>query len=551
MADRERLLAGLTGPGGEFELVDAEVRGIPMRVYATGPQTLRDVLISTAAHGDADYLVFGEQRWSYAEHLRTAAGLARSLRADFGLDPGDRVAIAMRNYPEWAPIFWAVQAAGLVAVPLNAWWTAPELRYALADSGARVLFADAERVAELAPDFGDLDVVQVRGVGPPEGVRCWADLLTGLDPVDSLPDVVVAPDDDATIMYTSGTTGRPKGAVASHRNHCTNLWNMALGRRAGQLAAGVEPGPDARIGVLLTFPIFHIAGLSGMCSATLAGAKIATLYRWDADEAIDLVRQERLTTLAGVPTVLRDLARHADGDLSTVEVVNMGGAPIPPDLVGLVHTAFAPDVAPGNGYGLTETTSAVVNNTGPEYVEHPDSVGRCVPGAQLRVVDPGTEQDLPDGEIGELWFRGPNVVRGYWNDPESTAAAFSDGWFRTGDLGHRTDGRVHVVDRIKDIVIRGGENVYCAEVEAALFEHPDVADAAVVGVPHRELGEQVAAVVRLHDGAKAGADELRAHVGERLAAFKVPEKVHLRTGPLPRTSTGKVLKRDLRRELAP
>ncbi|WP_243795310.1 class I adenylate-forming enzyme family protein [Saccharopolyspora gloriosae] len=549
MLDRERLLAEFTGPGGEFELVPRDVRGIPMRVYATGPQTLRDVLLSTAVHGDADYLVFGEQRWTFTEHLRVATGLANGLRTDFGLSQGDRVAIAMRNYPEWAPIFWAVQAAGLVAVPLNAWWTGPELRFALEDSGARVLFADPERVSRLAPDFGALDVVQVRGDSPPEGVRCWAELLAGLDFDAKLPEMAVDPDDDATIMYTSGTTGRPKGAVASHRNHCTNLWNMALGRRVAQAAAGVEPDPDARAGVLLTFPIFHIAGLSGLCSTTLAGGKLVTMYRWEPGEAIHLVRDERLNTIAGVPTVLRDLARHADGGLSTVEAVNMGGAPIPPDLVGLVHTSFTANVAPGNGYGLTETTSAVVNNTGAEYVAHPDSVGRCVPGADLRVVDPALEEDVASGEIGELWFRGPNVVRGYWNDPKATGEAFVDGWFRTGDLGYVADGLVHVVDRLKDIVIRGGENVYCAEVEAALFEHPAVADVAVVGVPHRELGEQVAAIVQVQEGAEVDPDELRHHVGERLAAFKIPDVVQLRTGTIPRTSTGKVLKRDLRREL--
>ncbi|MFR9732164.1 class I adenylate-forming enzyme family protein [Saccharopolyspora sp. MS10] len=550
MADRERLLAELTGPGGDFELVEREVRGIPMRVYATGPRTLREVLLSTAAHGDADYLVHGDQRWTFAEHLRVATGLAHALLADFGLRRGDRVAIAMRNYPEWAPVFWAVQAAGLVAVPLNAWWTGPELRFALEDSGARVLFADAERVAELAPGFGELEVVQVRGDSPPEGVRCWAELLASLDGEAVLPEVAVDPEDDSTIMYTSGTTGRPKGAVATHRNHCTNLWNMALGRAAALAADGQEPGPEAPVSVLLTFPIFHIAGLSGMCSATLAGAKVVTMHRWDAAEAIRLVRTERLTTIAGVPTVLRDLARAAEADLPSVTTVNMGGAPIPPDLVHLVRTAFAPDVAPGNGYGLTETTSAVVNNTGAEYVTHPDAVGRCVPGADLRVVDPATGEEVGPGEVGELWFRGPNVVRGYWNDPGATAEAFVDGWFRTGDLGHVTDGWVHVVDRIKDIVIRGGENVYCAEVEAALFEHPAVADAAVLGLPHRELGEQVAAVVRLHRDAEVDADELRAHVGERLAAFKIPDHVFLRSGPLPRTGTGKVLKRDLRRDLA-
>lgn len=548
MADRDRLLAEFTAPDGEFALEDREVRGVPMRVFRTGPQTLRDVLLASRMHGDAEFTVYGGDRRTFDEHFRLAAGLAHRLLGELGLAPGDRVAVAMRNYPEWAPIFWATQAAGLIAVPLNAWWTEPELRYGLEDSGARVLFADEERVAALAPGFGDRSVVQVRGGAPPEGVRTWESLIAELDPSAELPDVAVHPDDDATILYTSGTTGKPKGAVGSHRNHCTNIWNMVLGRRIGAALTG-EQEQAARPGVLLTFPIFHIAGLSGLCFATLAGAKTVTMYRWDAAEAARLVRDEQLNSIAGVPTVLRDLVDSEPGELSTLDGASMGGAPIPPDLVGRVHRTLAANVAPANGYGLTETTSAVVSNSGDEYVGHPDSVGRPVPGSQLRIVDPATGDDLGAGEVGELWFRGPQIVRGYWNNPGATAEAFGDGWFRTGDLGRVDDGWVYVVDRMKDVVIRGGENVYCAEVEAALFEHPDVADAAVLGLPDAALGERVAAVVRLHDGASADAEDLRAHVRERLASFKIPDHIVFRTELLPRTATGKVLKRDLREEL--
>jgi acyl-CoA synthetase (AMP-forming)/AMP-acid ligase II len=299
-------------------------------------------------------------------------------------------------------------------------------------------------------------------------------------------------------------------------------------------------------GVLLTFPLFHIAGINSLCFATLVGAKLATLYRWDRDAAARLIVEAGLTTAAGVPTVMRDLVENVD-EASRLDGVNMGGAPIPPDLVERIGRLGAGGVAPGNGYGLTETTSAVVMNAGGDYLAHPDSVGRCVPGADLRVVDPATGDDLPDGEIGELWFRGPNIVRGYWNDPEATAEAFIDGWFRTGDLGYVEDGWVHVVDRLKDVVIRGGENVYCAEVEAALFEHPAVADCAVIGLPHPRLGEEVAAVVNVREPVET--TELQQHVAARLAAFKVPAHVVVREDPLPRTPTGKVLKRRLREHL--
>ncbi|GAA0502715.1 fatty acid--CoA ligase [Saccharopolyspora subtropica] len=546
---RQRLIGELTGPGGEFEIVEREIGGVAMRVYAGGPATLRDVVLFSRNHGERDYLVYDGYRCSYAQHHRLVAGLARALREEYGLASGARVAIAMRNYPEWAPVFWAIQAAGLIAVPLNAWWTDAELRYGMADSGAELVFADAERTALLDRD---VPVVEVRGGDPAPGVRPWADLVASL-PLDAeLPEVDIAPDDDATILYTSGTTGRPKGAVGTHRNHCTNLLNTVVNRRvAAALANGGEFPPlgdpaAPQPGVLLTFPLFHIAGLTALCFATLTGAKLATLYRWDRAAAARLIETERLTSAAGVPTVMRDLVEHSPDVAAQLEGVNMGGAPIPPDLVRRIGS-LGTGVSPFNGYGLTETTSAVVSNAGEDYLARADSVGRCMPGADLRVVDPATQQDVPEGEIGELWFRGPNIVRGYWNNPKATAESFTDGWFHTGDLGYVRDGWVHVVDRLKDVVIRGGENVYCAEVEAVLHEHPAVVDVAVLGVPHRTLGEEVAAVVNVR--APVSAAELQEHVAARLAAFKVPAHVVVRDEPLPRTATGKVLKRRLREQI--
>ena len=555
--DKSRLIALFTAPGSPFALVEREIRGVPMRVYAEGPHTLRDVALSTAAFGDRVHLVYGEERWTYAEHLRQVLGIARRLREEYGLAKGDRVAVSMRNYPEWSPIFFGALVAGLVVVPLNAWWTAPEMRYALDDSGARMLVADAERIALLAEHRAELGIpmVEVRGAGaPPEGVRAWADLVAGLDAQPTPPDVVVEPEDDATILYTSGTTGRPKGAVGTHRNHCTNLLNtLLLGAVSLAVANGgvpVAPDPDApQTGGLNTFPMFHIAGITGLLVTTATGAKHASQYRWNCREAIELVERERLTGVIGVPTVMRELVEAASAEparIASLTGISMGGTPVPPDLIGRIDTTFSSLVAPANGYGLTETTSAVVSNSGADYVARPDSVGRCMPGTDVRVVDPATGEDLPDGEVGELWFRGPNIVRGYWNNSEATAAAFTEGWFHTGDLGTLREGWVYVVDRLKDVVIRGGENIYCAEVEAALFEHPAVGDVAIVGVPHQSLGEEAVAVVQLRPGSAATADDLRAHVRERLAAFKVPAHVVFRGEPLPRTPTGKVLKRELR-----
>ncbi|MCF7550529.1 class I adenylate-forming enzyme family protein [Pseudonocardia sp. WMMC193] len=550
---RTAAMALLTAPGGEFALVDAQVRGVPWRVFERGPHTLRELAeFAAGTWGERVFTVYGHERVTYAEHAAQVRGLAALLRAEYGLERGDRVAVTMRNHPEWAPWFYACMVSGLVIVPLNAWWTGPELRYALEDCEAALVVADGERAASLG-DPG-IPMIEVRGTGG--AGRPWAEVLARVDRDAPLPDVVVDPDDDATILYTSGTTGRPKGAVGTHRNHCTNILNTLLGARVSATIAngGVPPEPDPaapQTGALCTFPLFHIAGITSLTFTPLVGGKLATQYRWDPDEALELVRREQLTGVSGVPTVGRQFLEHAAGrpGLETLTALSMGGASIPPDLIGRVDAQFTSAVAPANGYGLTETTSAVVANSGADYVRHPDSVGRCQPGTDLRVVDPGTGEDAPEGEVGELWFRGPNVVRGYWNNPEGTAAAFTDGWFHTGDLGYVREGWVFVVDRMKDVVIRGGENIYCAEVEAALFEHPAVADVAIVGVPHERLGEQAVAVVTTR--AEVTAAQLQQHVRERLAEFKVPERVVFRAEPLPRTPSGKVLKRELRTEVAP
>ncbi|WP_252444451.1 class I adenylate-forming enzyme family protein [Pseudonocardia humida] len=539
-------LAALTAPDAEFALVEAVVDGVPMRLYRRGPHTLREMLLASADFGDRPFTVYRDERRSYAEHLRLVLGLAAAFRDEYGLVPGDRVAIAMRNYPEWSPVFWATQVAGLVAVPLNAWWSGPELRWAVGDSGARLVVADGERAAGLTGHL-DVPLVRVRGEGAPPG-REWDDLVAALDPAAPVPDVDVGPGDSSTILYTSGTTGRPKGAVHSHRNHVTNALNVLLLNRAVARAAGTTPS-TAQPGTLLSYPLFHIAGLNSLYGAVLVGGKVATQYRWDVEEARALVRDEQLTAAAGVPTTMRELAEAAIADpaaMPSLTRIGMGGAPIPAELVGRIGAALGPRTFAANGYGSTETTSAICANSGRDYVAHPDSVGRPAPGADLRIVDPATLGDLPDGEIGELWFRGPNVVRGYWRNPAATAEAFVDGWYRTGDLGFVRAGWVHVVDRLKDVVIRGGENVYCAQVEDALHGVEWVVEAAVYGVAHPTLGEEVAAAVRTAPGAPRDADALRAAVIERVAGFAAPTRIAWFDGPLPRTATGKVLKRELR-----
>jgi long-chain acyl-CoA synthetase len=553
--------AMLTAPGSPFELDEAVVRGVPLRVWKAAPPSLRAVLESSRQRGEELFLVYEDEGVSYARHFAEVATLARRLVDDLGVQKGDRVAIAMRNFPEWSVAFWAATAAGAVAVPLNAWWTAGELEYGLQDSGSRILFCDAERHDRLADRLGSLGldgVVVARPVGPlAAGARPFDDVLGEVDPAAELPDVALDPDDDATIFYTSGTTGFPKGALGTHRNICTNLMSLAFGQARGALRSGADPaaptGGGGQNAYLLSVPFFHATGCHSILVANLAfGGKIVIMYKWDPERALELIERERVTTFGGVPSMVWEVLESpslATRDISSVRSIGYGGAPAPPELVRRIEAMF-PGRTPSNGYGLTETSSVTTINSGADYQRHPDSVGVPVPVVDVQVVDELGEPQ-PVGAVGELWIRGPNVVKGYWGKPEATAESFTDeGWFHSGDVARvDEEGFVFIVDRAKDMVIRGGENVYCSEVEAALFEHPAVTDAAVIGVPHQVLGEEVGAVVRLRAGASATVEELQDHVRERLAGFKVPAHIWVRDEELPRNPAGKVLKRALKDEL--
>ncbi|MCK8679117.1 class I adenylate-forming enzyme family protein [Streptomyces lichenis] len=537
----------LTAPGAPFAVTTGPDG---RRTYADGPRTLREFAEVTWAYGERPFLVAEERTYTYGEFFAAACALARRFTEVYGLRRGDRAVVAMRNHPEWQIAFWATQLAGLVAVPLNGWWTEEEFRYALDDCRPRLLLVDGERVARVR-DWATAHAAHLLVFHAEHGeAEERYEELPAADPALGPPEVDVRPEDDATIIYTSGTTGRPKGAVATHLAQAGAAANPRYHAALAALQAGTVPGLGPAPVSLTTFPFFHVAAFTSVYAVMAAGGTLVMMRKWDARRALDLIHAHGVTHYAGVPTTALQLLDAAEADprgLGPLTLLSTGGAAAPP---GIAARCTGP-VEPRNGYGLTETSGGVLSHAGDDYRLHPGAVGRPTPATEVRVAGADGEP-VADGEVGELWLRGQSLVRGYWEDPEATAAAFTpDGWFRTGDLATVDEGgRVAIVDRLKDMVIRGGENVYCVEVETALHGHPDVLDAAVLGVPHPRLGEEVAAVVRLREGAAADEEELRAHVAGSLAPFKVPAHIRLQQAPLPRNATGKVLKRELRAGLA-
>jgi long-chain acyl-CoA synthetase len=565
----------MTAPGQIFETERTTVNGIDMTVWRHAPATLRQILDLSKNHGSKDFLVYEDQHFTFEEHYALAATLAQRL-VDVGVKKGDRVAIAARNLPEWVIAFWGTVITGAIVVPLNAWWTTDELVYGLNDSGASVLFTDEERLDRVRPrldELRSLSTIVVLSEGserdatgvPVAGVRIdsFRGFLGPVDPLATPPDIALEADDDVTILYTSGTTGHPKGAVGSHRNIITNFMNLAFSAQRAALRAGStsSPGADsAQNAVLLSIPFFHATGCHAvLVPSTVVGAKIVMMHHFDAGQALGVIERERITGIGGVPTVAMQIIDHPDFDkydTSSVKSIAYGGAPAPPELVRRLRARF-PLGQPSNGYGLTETSAGISNNSGDDYVEKPESCGPAYPVNEVAIVPEDYEglepaDDLPQGPevIGELWIKGPNVIRGYWNKPDATAKAFTNGWLHSGDIARiDDDGFIYIVDRAKDMIIRGGENVYSVIVEAAIFEHPDVADCAVIGLPHPTLGEEVAAVVVLRPGRVIEGEEISRHVATRLAKFEVPTRVIFYSSPLPRNPQGKVLKRELRESL--
>jgi len=563
--------ARLTAKGERFEIEEIPIRGIATKVWKNAPPTLRDVFLNARAFGDREFLVYDDERATFEAFARATLALARRLQAD-GVKKGDRVAVIMRNLPEWPVAFFAGVLIGAIVTPLNAWWTGPELEYGLADSGAKIAIVDDERlgrVAEYLDSLTELAHVYAPRLSGAQSHPKVSRLEDVIGPVNSwagladqpLPSVELDPEDDATILYTSGTTGRPKGALGTQRNMTSNIGAGGIAAVRNFLRAG-EPAPESdphklpqRV-TLLVVPFFHATGLSATLGPTMnAGGKIVLMRRWDAEPAMRLIEREKVNSTGGVPTIAWQLIEHparSKYDLSSLVAVTYGGAPSAPELVRRIGEAF-PGSQPGNGWGMTETTATFTSHLGKDYENRPESAGPAAPVGEMQIRDPADgETILAQGSVGELWVKGPQVVKGYWNKPEATLETFVDGWLRTGDLARLDEeGFLFIIDRAKDMLIRGGENIYCVEVENVLYDHPAVMDAALVGIPHKTLGEEPAAVVHLRPGGVATESELRGLVRQRLAAFKVPVKIIFWPQVLPRNANGKIIKTELKKLFAP
>lgn len=550
--------AMLTQPGSKFEMETVDIGDVPTRVWKYAPPSLRTLVEAARGHGERLFTIYEDERISYEATFRAITTLARNL-VERGVRPGDRVALAMRNLPEWPVCFFAATTIGAIVVPLNAWWTGGELEYGLSDSGAKVLILDGERHHRIEQYYDALPALEhilvARAAEPLTGnserledvigtPQSWSSLAEV-----ALPDAEIAPDDDATIFYTSGTTGAPKGALGTHRNLMSNILSGGYAAARSILRRGdaiPEPSPRTSLTVI---PMFHVTACSaGMMGAVATGSTMIFMRKWDPVRAMEIIEREKVNVTGGVPTIAWQLLEHPDRhkyDLSSLEAIAYGGAPAAPELVKRIHSEFG--ALPGNGWGMTETMATVTSHSSEDYLNRPTSAGPPVPVADLEIRAEDGVTVLAMGEVGELWARGPMIVKGYWNKPEATAETFVNGWVRTGDLARLDEeGFCYIVDRAKDMVIRGGENIYSTEVENVLYAHPAVTDCALIGIPHRTLGEEPAAVVHLAPGETATEAELQAWVRERLAIFKTPVAVRFVDETLPRNANGKILKKDLK-----
>lgn len=549
--------AQIMAPGAPFELVDVDMGGYTAKAFKCDPGNVNRLIDQGRQFGEKTFLVYQGQRWTFNEYFRHADTLAAQLASHYGVKKGDRVAIAMRNRPEWMTAFVAVVSLGAIAVPLNSWSQREELLQNLGNAEPKVLICDPERLAHVAGDLDSLklDVIVTDDKVPAGGRITHYDALCKETFKPAPVDIVAT--DPVMIMYTSGTTSGAKGVLLNHRAFCHALLNidfvsaitaMASPERIQAIMAkGFEPS------TLLAVPLFHVSGLQAQFIGALRGGrKIVIMYKWDVDKAIELIEQERLTQLNGAPAMMQQLLaspKFDAADMSSITAIGFGGSATP---TGLLDMAFEkmPGCLPGTGYGLTETSATASSFTAEAFAYKPRSSGIVSPVVEICAQD-DLGNILPRGATGELCVRGVVLMDGYWRNPTATAAAIQETWFHTGDVGYVDEENfVFIVDRIKDIVNRGGEKISTIEVEVCIHHLPGVAEVAAFAVPDAEMGEALAVAVVPQDGAKLDAETVRAHVAAHLAGFKVPKHVSVRGETLPRNATGKVLKQALKAEIS-
>ena len=548
----DEAMAQLTAAGAPYELTTDEQGE---RSYLGAPKTLFDVLLAARDHGDREFLIYEGERRSYAQLFAEGDAIAAALQAN-GIGKGDRVALAMRNYPEWMAAFIGVICVGAVVVPVNSWGQPAEIAYTIDDAGARLVFCDQQRYDGIKEFYADKDVTLViarpTDANHPHSLQNFVADFVGSVPAP----VPILPEDLALIMYTSGTSGKPKGAATTHRAISQAIYNMeccafAAAMTNGELigammARGFEPTS------LLAVPLFHVSGCHAQFLANLRGGRrIVMMYKWDVEQALRYIEEERITTLPAAPAMILDLLespQFGDIDTSSLFSLGIGGAATPPRVSRLLQERM-PQNFSGTGWGMTETNAQGASLTGRAFHEKPGSAGFPHPIAQFRICDEEGAV-LPDGERGEIWVRSPTNIREYWNRPEVNAQEIQNGWLKTGDIGYLDDdGFLYLADRAKDMIIRGGENIYPVEIENELLEHPAIKEVAAFGLPHERLGEEVAVVVHLHSGKVLKEAELVQYLKERLASYKVPTKIFFSESELPRNATNKILKRELKAAL--
>jgi long-chain acyl-CoA synthetase len=547
------IIAGLTGPGAPFEIVTEEMDGRPIRTFKNRERSLREKVANAGLRADREFLVQGSRRISYGGFARQVWGTAQALADDHGLRRGDRLAVLSYNNPDWLISLFAATSLGGIGVGLNGWWAAEELEYGLRDSGSRFLVVDERlypRVAPVLERIDSLERVFYIGDPGPAGTLPVSELIRESE---RMPEIPLDEDDPFVVLYTSGTTGRSKGCITTHRGTIAQVQGIVLANVVGAAAGGSTPIPTdgSQPAALLASPLFHVGGLhSNFCTSLTAGSKIVfTEGGFDEQQVMALIEREKISVWGAIPTMFHRVVHSPDlprYDLSSLRSVSFGGAPTAPETIEKAREVLPVEPSFSNAYGLTETHGVATLNGGKDLLDRQTSIGRPFPVLDMKIVDEkGVE--VPDGELGELLIYGPTITPGYWNRPEATAETVREGWLHTGDLGYRdTEGFYFVVDRAKDMILRGGENVYCTEIENLLADHPQIDEAAVVGVPDPELGERVKAVVRRVPGSELEVAAVQAHVAARLARFKVPEIVEFTEDPLPRNPAGKLLKNALR-----